>query len=105
MLKIKPGVAIFGVRPETVLGINIASQIFEAMRLDCVLTSVTDSKHGWGSLHFTGTAFDLRSRHVHVDERDGVSKALKTALGTDFDVILEKDHFHVEFQPKKGTNL
>lgn len=39
------------------------------------------------------------------EQRESVRLALQKALGPTFDVVLESDHFHVEFQPKTGLNL
>ena len=50
-----------------------------------------------GSLHYQGKAFDLRTWHV-IEE---VAKQLRTYLGKDYDVIVEKDHIHVEYDPKQ----
>ena len=104
MLRIKQGVSILGLKPEALLGIVICSQVFKAFELDCILTSVVDSKHGRGSLHYVGFAFDLRSKHVPSGDLSSITVSLKRALGKEFDVILEGNHFHIEYQPKVGVN-
>lgn len=94
---IKPGVRCFGVRPEVVLALHIAQHIYEAFDFDFVVTSLVEGTHTRASLHYTGCAADLRlppSRAVEV------VAALQSALGDDFDVVLEGDHVHMEFQPK-----
>jgi len=101
---LKPGVSIRGIRSETVLGICLAQIVMNNNGYNCVVTSVTDSKHGFGSLHFVGAAFDMRSRHVPVEERAVITKELKEVLGDEFDVVLERDHWHIEFQPKLPAN-
>ena len=50
-----------------------------------------------GSLHYAGCAVDLR---FPPDNAAGLKAALAEALGGDYDVVLEADHIHVEFQPK-----
>ena len=104
MIKLKPGVSIIGVKPETVLGIAVAGSVFNAFGYDLIVTSVTEGRHGNGSLHFPGFAFDCRRRHIQSKDVGSISASLKEALGPEFDVVLESDHWHIEFQPKKGVN-
>jgi len=35
-------------------------------------------------------------------QKENVYKQLRIALGEQFDVILEADHIHIEFDPKDG---
>jgi hypothetical protein len=67
----------------------------------CTITSVTDSKHGRSSLHYTGQAIDYRTRHLSEAEKTSLLNLISGALHEEFDVILESDHLHVEFQPKR----
>lgn len=97
LFSIKPGVRCFGIRAELVLGLQIVAHVYAAFDFDCVVTSIIDGTHSAGSLHYVGAAADLRlppSRAVEL------VAALQFALGADFDVVLEADHVHVEFQPK-----
>lgn len=102
---LKHNARIDGIRPETLFGIFIAERVFAKLGHEFTVTSVTDSRHGRASLHFVGFAFDIRSRDIPSAERESVRLALQKALGPTFDVVLESDHFHVEFQPKTGLNL
>jgi hypothetical protein len=91
----KRGVSIKGIQPETVIGMLLADQ---ALRGDLVVTSVIDGTHMEGSLHYKGLAFDVRLLPGWID---GGSVALRAVLGPlGFDVVLEKDHCHVEYDPK-----
>lgn len=66
-----------------------------------VVTSLRDGKHSAGSLHYSGNAVDLR--RWDLDARKITSQVvsqLKSQLGSDYDVILESDHIHVEYDPK-----
>ena len=96
-LSIKRGVRCFGVRPEIVLALQIAQHIYEAFDSNLVVTSLVEGEHTRASLHYTGCAVDLRLPNERPQE---VVATLQSALGDDFDVILESDHVHVEFQPK-----
>lgn len=68
---------------------------------DCVITSANDSKHGPNSLHYKGQALDLRTRHLNGQGLQSVYHKLKESLGEQFDVVLEADHIHIEFDVKE----
>jgi hypothetical protein len=99
-MTIKPGVNLAGVRPEVAIALTIVARVFADKGLECVVTSVTDGKHGRGSLHYVGQAADLRNATVPPNQRPLLASALREALGPQFDVVAEPDHFHLEFQPK-----
>ena len=73
---------------------------FEFGEETCQLTSGTEGVHGRASLHFPGQGIDLK-RPIAAEQ---IEVALKVHLGDEFDVVLESDHIHIEFQPKKGVN-
>ena len=64
-----------------------------------MITSCVDGTHGHNSLHYSGLAFDLRTRDLATDPGLVVQR-LREALGAEFDVVLEPTHIHVEFQPE-----
>lgn len=112
MVSIKAGVQIAGMKPEILLAIIIADSIYSARRIPCVLTSVEDSTlHKSTSLHYKGLAVDIRlpsyytlSDQTAVENLDEiVTAAISRALGKEYDVVLEKDHIHVEYDPKTDT--
>lgn len=86
-------------QPETVLAIMIAHTVFQKYGYGCVVTSLADSKHMRKSLHYTGHAVDLRSRHVDPKDLKPILGDLQTSLGPEYDVILESDHYHLEYDP------
>ena len=96
-MSIKPGVRVLGIRPELVLALQIAQAIYAERSAPLVITSIIDSTHEVGSLHYAGCAADLR---LPPDNALAVVVALHDALGPDFDVVLEGDHVHLEWQPK-----
>jgi len=91
-----------------------------------VVTSGNDGRHGAYSKHYSGAALDVRvygarrgGIDVDVARRGGIAselgasfaelqkasaqrwrKRLANVLGLDFDVVLERDHLHVEYDPK-----
>ena len=101
-MKLKPGVKIMGVKPELAFVMPIIDDIVMCYDLleGLVITSVTDGKHGKGSRHYIGHAIDIRTRNMTRPTPKECVKELKTALGSDFDVVLEKDHIHLEYDPK-----
>ena len=100
MISLKPGVRIFGVKPEIVLALQIAESVWQAQcGQPLVVTSVTDGRHMPESLHYQGLAADLRLPSV--PDLEALRSALAVALGPEFDVILERDHYHLELDIKE----
>jgi len=105
MLLLKPGVRVAGLRPEILLAVIAAENVFEKAGVDLVLTAGVDGKHTAGSLHYVGQAVDFRTRDVPAADEPKLLARLRECLGPDYDVALEIDHLHVEFQPKTPLNL
>ncbi|HZV07171.1 MAG TPA: hypothetical protein VE999_18965 [Gemmataceae bacterium] len=101
MLLLKPGVRVAGLRPEILIAIIAAERVCADMGVDCVITACVDGVHQAGSLHYCGLAVDLRSRDFRPGNADKAIARLKQCLGTDYDVVLETDHIHIEFQQKQ----
>lgn len=86
-------------RPQLVLGLVIAESVHRRHSSDqMVITSVNDSAHMEGSLHYTGRAADLRSWYYA--DAEEVALEMREALRKHFDVVLENDHIHIEYDPK-----
>lgn len=101
MLKIKEGVDIAGIRPEMLLAINVCERIYDQYNIDFVITACRDGKHSAGSLHYVGLAIDCRSRDIATDQlKTEIVRQMRLSLGKQFDVVVERTHFHIEFQPK-----
>ena len=73
-----------------------------------VITSANDGRHKKGSLHYENRAIDIRTtgggpgavgKLTAGQVRDLIAW-LEQWLGPDFDVVLEADHLHVEYDPK-----
>ena len=101
MLLLKPGVRIAGLRPEILLAVVAAERVCAEMGVDCVVTACVDGVHKAGSLHYCGLAVDLRSRHFRPGDADKAIARIRQCLGADYDVVLENDHVHVEFDQKQ----
>ena len=90
--------------PQLLLGLIIVDQIMQKHGQEAVITSLNDAYHGKSSLHYNGNAVDLRSRTF--DKPEFVLQECKKALGfsSDYDIILEHNHFHLEHQPKRRNH-
>lgn len=96
---IKNGVDLRGLSPQMAIAYTIACRCYG--QYDCVITSASDGKHGPNSLHYNGQALDLRTRHLNGQGLQSVYHKLKESLGDQFDVVLEADHIHIEFDVKE----
>lgn len=96
LLSIKPGVRVRGVSNEILLAVMVAQSVFENFKEHMTITSITDGRHKEGSLHYIGEAIDLRLPQNPTT----VCNVLREHLGNSYDVVLEKDHIHVEYDPK-----
>lgn len=105
MIRIKPGVRWEGLRPEAVLGIVLADQVYAGQGVrEMWVTSITEGRHRPDSFHYRGLAFDLRIHNVPQALRGPLVSRLREVLGDDeWDVILEPDHVHCEYDPKPAS--
>lgn len=69
-------------------------RLFASRGHDLVITSIREGTHTAGSLHPQGDAFDFRGVvSVPVNE-------IRVLVGTDYDLVEEGDHLHLEWDPK-----
>jgi len=102
VLQLKSGVKVAGMRPELVLAMIVAESAYRERGYDCIITSVMDGRHSIKSKHYAGQAFDCRTRHLPDQSAiETVAGAIRKALAPHYDVIIESDHIHVEFDPKR----
>ena len=99
-INLKAGVIVTGVRPEIVLALFVASYIYAKYGKPLWVTSLLDGKHSETSLHYAGQAADLRTRYFDRPTQEAIVAELKEALGKNYDVILESNHIHMEYQPR-----
>jgi hypothetical protein len=97
---LKAGVRVLGIRPEVVLALMIARDVYESFGAhdSFVITSAVEGQHKRASKHYSGAAVDLRRPNA----ADIIVADLQRRLGNDYDVILEADHVHLEYDPKLG---
>lgn len=106
-MMLKKGVSIVGLKPEILVGLMVAQGVYDEFGCDLVVTAGVDGNHKIGSLHYKGLAVDLRTRDLREDEKELVAVLLKERLNGqpdnfagEFDVVLERTHIHLEFDPK-----
>ena len=99
-INFKPGVQLYtptvGINPMTLKAMVVASEIYNRYGSVLTVTSVFDGKHMKGSKHYRGLAFDCRTNCLSDKQLESIYKDLTASLHPTYDVILEKDHFHIE---------
>jgi uncharacterized protein YcbK (DUF882 family) len=99
-MKLKASVKPNGIKPELILALCIAKDVYQTRGYELVITSLTDSHHrALHSYHYSGNAADLRTRNVPVEEHQQIADELKEKLGQHYNVVLEKDHIHLAYKP------
>jgi len=102
MMQAKHGVEINGIKPEAVWACIIVNDICKKYGVDFTQTSGTERVNGGrkkGSLHKVGFGFDVRTRNMGATEVLKIVQEFIDSLTAEFDVVLEADHIHIEFQP------
>lgn len=101
-MRLKEGVLIKGIKAETVLGIMLVDSIYRDTigKNNLVITSISDGQHMKNSKHYSGFAFDIRTIDLTEDKKQHLFRELKFFLNYEFDVVLEKTHIHIEYDPK-----
>ena len=96
---LKKGVNIQGMSTELLFGLNVADAVYKELGYELTVTSVLDGRHSLTSLHYAGNAADLRTRGI--SNPQAIVDMLKARLGVNFDVLLESNHIHIEYQPRR----
>lgn len=110
LTQIKKGVSLLGLTNAMSVALSIVATVCHRHNVDCVITAGTEGSHSRTSLHYLGNALDFRTRDIleglRQDFRSDVAAALNgdDACEGEFDIVLESDHLHVEFQPKRGSD-
>jgi hypothetical protein len=99
-MKIKDGVDLSKDTQEIKLADEIVEDVYDDYGYECWITSGCEGKHRKTSLHYSGYAHDYRTFHIKVGDLLNMYNAISEGLGDDYDVVLEEDHFHVEYDPE-----
>ena len=104
-IRFKTGCMLKDLKPQTVIALMLCRQIYkENFIAEMVVTSVNDGKHMARSKHYTGEAFDLRTKSTGRSTQ--IASEARRVLGPlGFDVVFEaageiNEHLHVEWDPK-----
>ena len=104
MLSYKQGVRFGPILSPIHCFINVAAEVYSEFGYDTVVTSINDGKHSPNSLHWVGHAADLRTAVAGItpDIAEEIVQVIMERLPVaEFDVIVEHDHIHGEFQPER----
>jgi len=95
-----------GLLPQTLFAMQAMDEAYkECTAKELIITSANDARHSATSLHYSGAAFDCRttSAGISTEDQEKIKAVFKDKVGhsTDFDCVIESDHIHVEYQPKR----
>lgn len=101
---LKSGVNPKGMRPEILLAVIVANEVYSLHGHNLVITSICDGVHSENSYHYSGLAIDCRTHYFDGrDETHKVANAIKERLGALYDVVVEATHIHIEFDERRAT--
>lgn len=95
---IKAGVDISRLKREIRKALPVVDSVYASFDEEMVVTSTYEGNHGAGSLHYADEAFDTRKSLAFYQR---IKMEIKKRLGNDYDVVIEQDHIHIEYDPKK----
>lgn len=91
-------VNIWGLKKEMRPVLHNAEKIWKNHGQELVVTCARNGMHSAGSLHYFGLAIDLRTNYFkNLAETKQVAYELSNVLGSNYDVIIEDTHIHVEY--------
>lgn len=97
-LILKTGVQLAGLQLPMRKVLKTAAELWAEHGQTIVVTSGLEGTHSPGSLHYYGYALDFRSRYFSPETVAKLCDQLRSALGTDYLVLDEKTHIHVQCQ-------
>ena len=94
---LKPGVDISRLARPIRRVLCPLDSLFDKYKEELVITSTYGGNHLPCSLHYANLAIDIRLPKKNLKE---IVTEIKDILGKDYDVVLERDHIHIEYDPK-----
>jgi hypothetical protein len=86
--------------------ISLAEALYASLGKDLVITSLQDGQHQSDSLHYSGNAADFRISNLTSSQAQSIYSSLRAQLyNLGFDVVLEFDHIHAEYQPRGSRRM
>ena len=100
------GARMQGLRPEMVPAMLATYSVYIQIGYPCIITSGVEGKHKRQSAHYSGRAFDVRTKRVGMSSvvATRAKTMIQLQLHEDYQVIVEGDHLHVEFDPATPVN-
>lgn len=95
---LKLGVDISRLEDPMRRALNQVEAVFKANGEEAIVTSTYEGNHMPSSLHYRNRAADFRLPPPPKSAK--IAGELRLSLGPRFDVVVERDHFHVEYDPK-----
>lgn len=99
---VKAGVDISRLRRPIRKILNRLEEIYRKYGYELVITSTYEGNHSPSSLHYANLAIDIRCPRR---DKDKLYAEVRKALSDDYDVVLEKNHIHIEYDPKDKEYL
>lgn len=93
---IKAGVDISRLERKTRRSLCKVERVWSRYGCELVITSTYEGNHKACSLHYANQAYDIRKCGVKTPQ--AVSE-VRELLGEDFDIVIETDHVHIEYDP------
>ena len=104
MVRCKDGVDLYGLQYEMRLVLIEADRIWRKHGQELVITSTWENNtpHGANSYHWFGYAVDFRTNYFGNEQAKIVRDELRLVLPEMYDVVLEDDHMHIEFDVERA---
>lgn len=96
---IKLGVSIKYLNREIRRQLNLIDYIYRQHGEEVVIVSTREGNHSPSSLHYTDNAIDIRSPATR-NMKSILQKLNKHIDAASFDIVNEKNHIHIEYDPK-----
>jgi len=103
--KVKKGVVLSGLQYEMRAVLKAIGKVCDELGLPVEITSGIEGSHSCASYHPYGYALDFSIREFSHGEPEVVVAYLKQELPSYYDVVLEHDHIHVEFDVNKSQKF
>jgi len=97
---LKLGVDISRLNREIRRALPVIENVYRGTPYEPVITATYEGNHSTGSLHYANDAVDVRLPFPQGCSQETVFNKLKKELGKDYDVVLHKTHYHIEYDPK-----
>lgn len=100
-IQLKSNIDVRGVQSELLVGLLVAEGVYAEYDVDLIITEITGGHHSKHSVHAFGFAADLRTWNLPAGtDLQEVTDKIQERLNDQYDVVLETDHIHIEFDPR-----